>query len=266
LLLALALVACTGEGADDASGGPSDGGTSDGSTPSAPTEPAEPDPAPVAGQCHRLDWDSALSPLAGDTLVPCRERHTSQTFFVGRLRPAELAALDAPRVQSRVAEVCGRRLADHAGAGPAALRLTMVETVWFTPSLERADLGADWFRCDLVVVAGPERLMPLPRRSAGLATEESVQMCGTAEPGTRGFRRVPCARDHAWRALSSVDLPGKRYPGADALSAELDDACRDTASEHADDPLTFRWAEELPTRQQWRAGRRYGLCWVPVDA
>lgn len=247
--------------------GTDDGGSGDRPDSSAtPTEPPEPDPAPEAGQCHRMSWEAALSPLPGDTRVGCRKRHTSQTFHVGRLKPAELSEVDSPAVQARVAKVCGDRLRTHAGAEPGALRLTMVETVWFTPSLEQADLGADWFRCDLVVVDGPERLRALPPRTKGIASEEDVRMCSTAEPGSKEFQRVPCGRKHAWRAVASVDLAGDSYPSAETAEAVLEDACRDVALDNADDPLAFRWAEERPTKAQWKAGRHYGLCWVPAGS
>ena len=31
----------------------------------------------------------------------------------------------------------------------------------------------------------------------------------------------------------------------------------------APDPLDFRWGYEWPTLEQWRAGKRYGVCWAP---
>ena len=30
-----------------------------------------------------------------------------------------------------------------------------------------------------------------------------------------------------------------------------------------DDPLSFRFGWEWPTREQWRAGQRHGYCWAP---
>ncbi|MGN0065693.1 MAG: septum formation family protein [Nocardioides sp.] len=257
--LVAALLAVTGCSVGD------DPGEKDSTSAPTPTAPPEPDPAPRTGQCHRLSWEDALAPVPDSTEVRCGARHTSETFHVGSLRPRELDQVDSPAVQARVAEVCTTRLRRHAGADEQALRLTMVQPIWFTPSLEQAALGADWFRCDLVVVAGPEKLMRLPRRSAGIATDESVHMCSTSAPGTKAFARVTCGSRHAWRAVSSVDLTGEAYPSAEAADAVLDEACSDAALDHAEDPLNYRWAQERPTREQWRSGRRYGLCWVPVS-
>jgi hypothetical protein len=36
------------------------------------------------------------------------------------------------------------------------------------------------------------------------------------------------------------------------------------AAGSADDPLDFTWSQESPTREQWDAGQRYGICWVPA--
>jgi hypothetical protein len=40
--------------------------------------------------------------------------------------------------------------------------------------------------------------------------------------------------------------------------------CRDEARARSSDPLDLTWSEERPTRAQWGAGRRYGICWVPA--
>lgn len=258
LVLTVLLTACSGGGGDDQpSGGQS--GPPPASTPSAaPT----PDPAPTVGQCHRIGWEAALAPVAPERTVPCRQRHTSQTYFVGRLGAA--TDVDDAASGRRVARTCTRRLGAHVGADARALRLTMLQPVWFTPSLEQADLGADWFRCDVVVVVAEETLGSLPRRTAGMAGDDAVAMCGTFRPGTKRFRRVACARRHTWRAVASVDLDARTYPSAERARTAMEDACRTAAQDRTDDPLEFSWSEERPTRAQWRAGRRYGLCWVPT--
>ena len=234
-----------------------------GTAPSVTPSPS-PDPAPRVGQCHRLTWDQAVSPVHEGRAVPCRTAHTAQTYYVGSLRLGRLT-VDAAPVQERVARACTRRLGAHVGADQRALRLTMVQPIWFTPSLEQVDLGADWFRCDVVALEGHEQLRRLPRQTRGIATDPAVAMCGTAAPGSAGFQRVACARAHQWRAVASIDLPGDRYPAEGAGLDALTNACRDAARDLAQDPLNLRWSQELPTRAQWRAGRTYGLCWMPAS-
>ena len=69
-----------------------------------------------------------------------------------------LVAVDSTRVQQQVARVCPRKLAAFLGTTDDALRLTMLRAVWFTPSVEQSDAGANWYRCDVVAVAGDNRL------------------------------------------------------------------------------------------------------------
>jgi hypothetical protein len=143
--------------------------------------------------------------------------------------------------------------------------------VWFAPSPGQAEQGADWFRCDLVALAGQDRLQALPPRPrlAGALDRDGALatygLCGTAAPGTPRFARVICGRPHSWRAIATIPLPGgAAYPGTARVRAAGDDACRERASAQAEDPLSFEYGWEWPTRQQWQRGQRYGFCWAPA--
>nr|WP_279638280.1 septum formation family protein [Nocardioides seonyuensis] len=248
----------------DASSAPSSTSTSD-ETPTATPTPEQ--PRPRRGECHRLSLATAVAPTTQLPPTSCRRPHTAETFFVGRLdleREGRTLAVDSPAAQRRPAETCPRRAASHLGITPVEMRLTMARAVWFTPTVADAEAGADWFRCDLVVVAAPDVLMRLPRRTAGSGDLPALAMCGTAEPGTKAFTRVACLRKHAWKAIASVDLPGPRFPEAGVVAGRMEPACRAAARERSDDPLEFRWVEERPTKKQWAAGQRYGICWVPA--
>jgi hypothetical protein len=248
-------------------------GTTEDSAPPPPDgtqTTATPVPAPRAGACARLDYAEAveLTPRGGS--VPCSQPHTAQTFLVGSLDlvvDGRLLAVDSERAQGQAATTCRDAVAGHVGATPEELRLSMVEAVWFTPGVEGPAEGADWLRCDVVAVSGGRRLVELPRASKGMLAAESTRddyaMCGTAQPSADGFSRVVCSARHSWRAVASVDLPGAAYPSADKATDVMEPRCREVARDRADDPLDFTWAEERPTREQWQAGRRYGLCWVP---
>jgi hypothetical protein len=110
-------------------------------------------------------------------------------------------------------------------------------------------------------------VVELPEDSQGMLASEpglsDYAMCGTAQPSADDFSRVVCSARHSWRAVASVDLPGAAYPSAEQAADVMESRCREVARERAEDPLEFTWAEERPTREQWEAGRRYGLCWVP---
>ncbi|MCW2737319.1 septum formation family protein [Nocardioides sp.] len=237
---------------------------------STPTEtvPPDPGPTPKVGQCHALSFPQALAVVGRTEPVACRRAHTAQTYFVGRLR-LETPAGRSRRVGSEAAQrqartTCTARLPRHLGVTPRELRLTMAQAVWFTPSPRRAEAGADWFRCDVVAVASPRQLLRLPRQTKGWGDAPVVAMCATAAPGTRAFRRVGCGARHTWQAVSTVDIPGRRLPAPAAVADRMEAPCGDVARARADDPLDFTWAQESPTKEQWDAGRRYGICWVPA--
>lgn len=230
--------------------------------------PPDPGPTPKVGECHALSFRQALAVVGRTAPVACRTKHTAQTYFVGRLRletPAgSTRRVDSDAAQRQARTTCVARLPRHLGVTPRELRLTMAQAVWFTPSPQRAEAGADWFRCDVVAVASPRQLLRLPRRTKGWGGAPVVAMCATAAPGTPAFRRVGCGARHTWQAVSTVDLPGKTLPAQGAIADRMEAPCADVARARADDPLDFTWSQESPTRQQWDAGRRYGICWVPV--
>ena len=253
---------CTSDAGDPA------GAPAPSTAPSTGTSALEPaQPVPRAGECRAFGLKAALAPVSKVEPRPCGRPHTAETFLVGRLdlvQDGHRLAVDSPAVQARPVRRCTERLARHLRADPRELRLSMAQAVWFSPSVEDATAGADWFRCDLVVVAAPDRLLPLPRRTAGMGSPESIAMCATAEPGTPGFSRVVCSRPHSWRAVSTVDLPGRTPPAPQAAADLMEEPCRAAARARAADPLDFEWSQESPTAQQWRAGQHYGICWVPA--
>lgn len=232
---------------------------------------ARPVPRPPARACYRLGYDEAVAPTVDRRPVPCSRPHTSVTFLVGELDSVvrgHLVAIDSDRVQAQVASVCPRRLVGFLGGTREQRRLSMLRAVWFTPTVEESDHGANWFRCDVIAVAATGELAPLRGRVAGVLGTEAGRdrygMCGTAEPGTDGFRRVICSAGHSWRAVSTVDLPGGGYPGERVVRAAGEDQCTAAGRAAAADPLDFRWGYEWPTREQWESGQTYGICWAPA--
>lgn len=267
IALLVALLAGCSDPAPPASS-PSGSPSSTAASPSVPSPTVAAVPRPVKNGCHRLSYAQAVSPVVGGTDVPCAKPHTSQTYKIGRLSlvsDGHLVAVDSPSVQEAVASSCTSLLGDHVGGSPEDLRLSMVQAVWFTPSVEEAAAGADWFRCDVVALATTGRLAPLPRSTAGLVGgSDRFAMCGTASPDAASFTRVPCSATHTWVAVSSVTLTGQSYPSASAASEQMESACRAAARARAEDPLDFTWSEERPSRDQWDAGQHYGICWAPT--
>lgn len=266
VLLGMALAGCTSQ--DEPSDKPTPTATSSSAAPAPPA--AQPVEEPAAKACYRLSYDEAVAPTSGRGPTECTKDHTAMTFAVGALDTlvdGHLLAVDSERVQAQVARECPARFATFVGGTLEERRLSMLRAVWFTPTVEESDAGADWFRCDVIAVAGDRELAPLTGRLAGvLGTEagrDRYAMCGTAEPGTDSFERVVCSAEHSWRALRTVPFTAKDYPGEARVRAAGEAPCEAAGRAAADDALNFRWSYEWPTEEQWDNGQTYGLCWAP---
>ena len=231
-------------------------------------QPAEPDPR--VGSCHELSFSEATDPVDAGAPVPCRQPHTSVTFKVGQLDPVadgHLLAVDSRTVRTQIEKACPDSPGAYLGGDQTEQRLSRFDVVWFSPSLEQADAGANWFRCDVVALRSKGQLLPLPARMKGvLDTDGALDRfgtCGTAAPDRPGFARVVCAQKHSWRAVDVVELPkAARYLAKD-VAATGDASCKDVAAQRADGELSYTWSFEWPTRAEWAAGQRFGYCWVP---
>jgi hypothetical protein len=240
-------------------------------TPEASVVPeSPPPPAPRVGSCHDLTVSEATDPVDASAPVPCSEPHTSVTIEVGRLTPVvdgHLLAVDSPRVRAQIAGACPDLPGARLGGDRTTQRLSTFEVVWFGPSLEEADAGASWYRCDVVALRSQGRLLALPARLPGVLDRrralDRFGTCGTAAPRKPGFARVACSERHSWRAVDVVELPREGRYLARSVTATGNARCRDIASERADGALRLSWSFEWPTRAQWASGQRHGLCWVP---
>ncbi|SDD69047.1 septum formation family protein [Nocardioides lianchengensis] len=259
---AIFLAGCSG-------GGDPDPGPTTTPTPSV-LPSATPVPGPAAEACYRLAYGEALAPTNDRPAVDCDRRHTSQTYAVGRVDTVvdgHLLAIDSTRVREQVARTCPEQLGGFVGGDEDDLRLSMLRAVWFTPTVEQSDAGADWYRCDVIAVAGTDDLATVTGRLDGVLDEQEGRdrwgMCGTAAPDARDFARVLCSSDHAWRAVSVVELPDGGYPGEADVREAGQTPCQDAGRDAAEDPLDYQWGYEWPTAEQWAAGQTYGRCWAP---
>jgi Septum formation len=248
-----------------------------GNSPPVSTTPAVAPPEPKPRACYRLNLNEALAPTSDQSPVPCRARWTTRTFHIGALdtvtADGHLLAVDSSAAQAHVARECPQRLGKYLGGAVEDLRLSVFQAIWFTPTLTESTDGANWFRCDVVALAKPGRLARLSGTLRGILDRDysAYALCATAKPGTPGFARVRCAEpQHTWRALRSVAVPGRKYPGADQVRALGVTACTEAARAVATDALDFQWGYEWPTEAMWegrgnRPRQRYGLCWAPAD-
>lgn len=247
--------------------------------PSAPPTTAKPTPPPTAGPpprppeegaCYGLSFRQALAPTTAEKPTPCDDPHSTETYAVGTLDTVvdgHLLAVDSDRVQTQVADECPKALAGFLGGEQADLRLSMIRPVWFTPRVAQSDRGADWYRCDVVVVAGDKELAEPEASLEGALGAEAERnryaMCGTSAPDDEEFERVICSVEHSWRAIRVVPYEAGKYPGEQAVRDPLKSPCEDAGLDFADDPLDYQWGYEYPTKEQWEMGQTWGLCWAP---
>lgn len=226
---------------------------------------------PKVGECYRIGIKAATGPTSGSGPVSCDAEHTAVTVFVGRIDPIKdghLLAVDAKEIQDQIASTCPAKVPGWVGGTVDDQRLSRFTAIWFSPTLEESDAGADWFRCDVVAVGAQDQLAKLPGTVKGaLASSSALDTfgaCGSSAPSEKGFAQVICARPHSWRAVTVVAIPqGAKYLGPNTQQAG-DGACKLEAKQRATDPLVYKWSFEWPAKAEWDAGRRYGLCWVPT--
>jgi Septum formation len=270
--LALAVSACTSSG-DRTEPAPSRSAKAT-TSPSASTSPAPVvPPAPQARGCYRLTVAQLAKPTNASTPVSCHARHTTQTVYVGTLDTVvdgHAIAVDSDRVQRQLERTCPAKLAAYLGGTVEERDLSRFRVVWFSPTLQQSDQGADWFRCDAIAFTKGEALFPLPppRRLHRLLDHgdalSTYGLCGTSAPGTKGFDRVVCGRRHSWKATATIPIAGgRRYPGVAAVRGAGDASCKAKARERSGNSLKYSYGWEWPTREQWTGGQHYGFCWVP---
>jgi hypothetical protein len=227
-------------------------------------------PAPPVHACYRLSVAAALKLSSDAPAVPCSGPHTSVTVAVGRINRVfggHLLAVDAARVQRKIARTCMTKVDRYVGGSVETRRLSRVQAVWFSPSAAQSTAGALWFRCDLVIAGTKTDFAALPAKARGLLAPASALnrygTCGTASPAAAGFQRVACSAKHRWRVRASIDLPVRAAYLAKAVGKRAESTCRDIEARRATTLTTLRWSFEWPTKTQWQHGQRYGLCWTP---
>ena len=274
LACATLLAGCTGSPSSSPSADTSPSASASASvTPSRAATPAVVPRAPREKACYRLTAAQLTPPTNASTPVPCSSRHTAQTIYVGTLDTVvdgHSVAVDSATVQKQLSTTCPRKLAAYVGGSATARDLSRFNVVWYSPTLEQSDQGADWFRCDLIAFAAQDQLAALPgtARLKGVlgsaAALDEFGLCGTSAPGASGFQRVICGRGHTWRAIDTIGLPGgTRYPGTATVRKAGDSGCKDLAQARSDNSLKYRYGWEWPTREQWDRGQRFGYCWIP---
>ena len=143
----------------------------------------------------------------------------------------------------------------------------MLRAVWFTPTVAQSDRGADWFRCDVIAVAGDREAGAADRLLAACWNAEAATATACAAPPSRERPTSSASsariRSHSWRAISTCPSTARSTPARRGPQAG-EEPCRRPAGAVAEDTLSFQWGYEWPTEKQWDDGQTYGRCWAPA--
>lgn len=201
--------------------------------------------APVVGQCHQLS-PAAASALSDPTApVPCSGPHDTLTVAVVA-SPVTLAGLSDDAVAHVLSQACYPPYWQALGGSPSRQRLSDFVPIDFAPSAEERAAGANWLRCD-VGLANGRTLAALPSLGTPVMPQRlprSMQGCATAR-----HLLVPCARQHALRAVKAFQLTG--HLGSEA-------AIFQQAQRHCPGVVWVTWAPA----DAWALGDHWATCFV----
>ena len=236
--------------------------------------PGPPPPAPKVGKCYDLSYKESLQGTSKADPVPCKDKHTSVTIYVGEFDPivdGHLLAVDSDEVQAQIAKVCPSKVSDWVAGrrtrcGSAGSRPPGSARRWRSPTRARTGSGATWSPS-----AGRSRSSGSPgtkggARRSGRARHLRHLQQDRSRRQSKKFAAVACAEPHSWRAVSVIDLDKDVEVLGPPADKAADEACKAQAQQRASDPLNLKWAFQWPSKEAFDAGQRYGLCWVPDKA
>lgn len=262
--VATLLAGCTGGGTlDDGSAD-----VPDGDQETAAAVAVEP---PEVGLCRALAREDLDSPTDDSPAVDCAEPHTAETFHVGEVDGdlAEDLSPDDPAVAAEVYRTCQKRWTKFTGANETLALRSVFSWAWFHPTEEQWAAGARWYRCD--VVAGLDRaegLLPLPRKTKGvlLGIPPDKWMTCVADQTVQDAPVVPCNEEHTWRAVSTIVVPRKKYPGRRLMEVLSRDYCAKSVIAWLDYPPQYDYAYTYFGPAEWAAGNKRAVCWARTSA
>lgn len=172
---------------------------------------------PAVGECRALRFGQISGRSDTSTPVACSTAHTDRVIKVADL-PSGItwdALTDTQATRLGVTE-CTPAFRRALGQNDKVRDSTAYAWIFFEPTLAQRTSGANWIRCDLILLEG-RALQHLPT--------DSVPALGSGKPsdkvrrclvGTRHLTTV-CAAIHTFRATGAFALRGS-YPGTATLA------------------------------------------------
>lgn len=227
---------------------------------------------PKVGTCRMLD-PSETQPLAAPE-VACTAEHNAQTYHAAKLT-GSLAEADyrSRAVEVAAATSCGALFPDQLGTDLSTAMRSLVTWRVFWPSKSAWRNGSTWFGCD--VIGGPRspgstELALLPEQTEGMLTDDRARerwLACVAGPSVTDGLKVPCTKDHDWRAVTTIKLgePTDPYPGDRAVVQRTEDFCGSSVKAWLSYPETFDFAYTWFGKGAWEGGNRRSVCWARTN-
>lgn len=215
-----------------------------------------PPPDPEVGQCHQLsDADiEGMATYGAD--ASCDADHNSYTFAVGDLDdlPSEPGALPATPAR----RACWDALPAVVGRTAGDIQATLFDFAAFLPATEDQELGADWYRCDLVAHGKGWEYQDLPDGRPDeflpdLAISYYACIDYTTESEVTSGERIPCGRSasHWWAG----SFEGPSEPARGQLWRMTQKLCPKITKARR------YWYVTFPDSRQWAAGNHQIACY-----
>ena len=181
--------------------------------------------------------------------------------------PVAAKGYDSPDMAAFAYKTCSTGLRKFLGADESLAMRTVLSWAWFRPSEKAWDDGARWYRCD--VVGGSEKsdkLLPLPETAQGLLggrPDDRWLVCVQGPAVSTGVK-VPCARPHDWRAVTTIKVgePAEDYPGDRIVEVTTRDFCSKSVGAWLNYPVDFDFGYTWFHEPEWEAGNRRSVCWA----
>lgn len=245
--------------------------------------PAMPEPslpAVTAPACY------LLSMLADPTTVrqwpapvACTASHNSETFFVGQFTGAAAQTPAPPRLggEATIAAYaeCTRAAREYLGDD---WRAALLEVALLLPTHGHWELGARWYRCDVVQYSKAQTSALEVRTTSAkgiLAGPSDVRLgCFHHTAGIEalgGLNPVACTEPHNVEFVGVPDLPAGPYLEGDAREPSAEKACHTAIAAYVglpnDNDMQYRtgWVSGVFSPEQWSLGNRGMRCYLWTD-
>jgi hypothetical protein len=202
---------------------------------------------PAVGECHDLSGKQLLKETDRSAPVDCAGPHTTQSVAVVT-KPRRIGWGDTGAIERFLGRSCYDDYLAALGGSARTVAMTSHNVAYFYPSRADRRDGARWIRCDAVILTA-KALRPLPSPLA-LTTPPSD---GVATCLTRRYRLTVCSAAHEYRAVTTVRVRGKRFPGTRALVRV---GLRKCSGKVPRGP----YAVTTPSPLKWAAGAKFIVC------